>query len=600
MDLFEGIDTSIKGIAKVAGLPSGLIDSELEQMQSAAAKALASYQPLTPQSSIPILAEGLRATRAARSKVASANQPGRLDADFLLTQKENEFSEALQRASEVTVDALSNRETASPGESILVSTRIFIPEGSPVKVTGVELKTPESWEVKTATEPKEEGGPFARFFREIPQATAFHQVTVPQSAQPTQPYWLSSARQRDQFNWSDPATMNLPFAPPLLSSEATLEIGGVPVKVKREVQYRYADDIRGEIRRQFNVVPAVSLGFDSDLVVVPASGTAQTRRVAVRVSNNANAAVSGTIKLDLPDGLRSSPASVPFSFTKKDEHTATIFNITIPAGTPSAAYKIGAKAMAGDKVFDQQMHVIAYPHIMTHRIYTAADATVRVLDLKVANVKIGYIMGSGDQVPEAIKQMGLDITMLDEKELSSGDLSKYDTIVVGVRASEVRQDFVANNERIMDFVKNGGTLIVQYQRPDYVSLGLEPYPAQMASRVTDENARVSVLTPQHPAFTAPNRISDADWQNWVQERSLYNFTTFDSHYEPLLESHDPGEGPQRGGEVYAKIGRGQYVYTSYSWFRQLPAGVPGAYRLFANLLSLPKTGDSNANIVQGK
>jgi hypothetical protein len=179
--------------------------------------------------------------------------------------------------------------------------------------------------------------------------------------------------------------------------------------------------------------------------------------------------------------------------------------------------------------------------------------------------------------------------MLDADQLASGDLSRFDTIVVGIRASETRPDFVANHGRLLQYVRDGGTLVVQYQQPDYVAQGLPPFPAQMAARVTVEEAPVKVLAPDHQAFTWPNRIGDADWSGWVQERNLYAFTTFDTQYTALLESADPGEAPNRGGEVIARIGKGTYVYTAYSWFRQLPAGVPGAYRLFANLISLSKT-----------
>jgi len=183
--------------------------------------------------------------------------------------------------------------------------------------------------------------------------------------------------------------------------------------------------------------------------------------------------------------------------------------------------------------------------------------------------------------------------------LATGDLSRFDTIVVGIRASQVRPDFVANNQRILDFVKKGGTLVVQYQRPDYVERNLTPYPAKMDSvingtqrisnfRVVEENAPVKILDPTHPIFNFPNKITADDWKNWVQERDLYNFSTFDAKYKPLLESHDEGEAEDKGGMVYADYGKGKYVYTSYSWFRQLPTGNPGAYRIFANLLSLPK------------
>jgi hypothetical protein len=209
-----------------------------------------------------------------------------------------------------------------------------------------------------------------------------------------------------------------------------------------------------------------------------------------------------------------------------------------------------------------------------------------VFDLKVAPVKVGYIMGSGDQVPDALRRMGLSVTDLGEESLGAGDLSSFNTIVVGIRASEARPDFVANNGRLLEFVKNGGTLIVQYQQPDFAARGLAPFPVKMPTRVTDETAPVKILVPTHRVFTTPNAITTSDFDNWVQERNLYALTAFGPEFTPLLESADPGEPAAAGGEVYARIGKGQYVYTAYAWFRQLPAGVPGAYRQFANLVSL--------------
>jgi hypothetical protein len=183
--------------------------------------------------------------------------------------------------------------------------------------------------------------------------------------------------------------------------------------------------------------------------------------------------------------------------------------------------------------------------------------------------------------------MGLTVTMLGPDELRSGDLSRFDTIVVGIRASEARPDFVNHHDRLLDYVRQGGALIVQYQQTNYVQDNLTPFPAEMRSRVSDERAPVRILEINHPVFLFPNQIVDEDWEGWVQERNLYAFTSFDNRFTPLLESFDPGEAPQRGGQVYAKLGRGHYIYTSYSWFRQLPAGVPGAYRMFANFVSLP-------------
>jgi len=205
-------------------------------------------------------------------------------------------------------------------------------------------------------------------------------------------------------------------------------------------------------------------------------------------------------------------------------------------------------------------------------------------------------MGTGDQVPDALARLGVDVTMLDEDTIARGDLSRFDTIVVGIRASEARPDFVAEHARLMQYVERGGTLIVQYQQTDYIARNLPPYPAvasgtanfRFNSRVVDETAPVTILAPAHGLFTFPNRITAADFNGWVQERNLYAFPQLDPRYVPLLETVDPGEAPQRGGEVYAEVGKGRYVYTAFSWFRQLPAGVPGAYRQFANLVSLSR------------
>ena len=233
------------------------------------------------------------------------------------------------------------------------------------------------------------------------------------------------------------------------------------------------------------------------------------------------------------------------------------------------------------------MQAIDYPHIQKHRLYAPAQMTARVLDLAVAPVKVGYVMGGGDRVPEAIRRLGLDVTLLTDDELASGDLSRYGTIVVGVRASESRPAFVAANARLLQFVRDGGTLIVQYQQTDYPGRSLSPFPAGGNVRVTDERAPVRDPRAAHPAFTTPNRITAADWDGWVQERNLYAWATFDRAVHAAARDRRSGRAAAaRRRSSTRRIGKGHYVYTSYAWFRQLPAGVPGAYRLFANLLSL--------------
>jgi len=377
-------------------------------------------------------------------------------------------------------------------------------------------------------------------------------------------------------------------------------IGGEEVIVSKAVEYRFADDIRGELRRDLSVVPMVTISLESNLIIAPTSPKSTTKRVVMSVTNNSPNESKGVARLDLPAGWTSAPVSRDFAMKGKGEKTAVVFDVTIPGNTKPESYNILANAQVGGHTYNQTMYEIAYPHIQTHRRYSPSQVSAKVVNLKVAPVKVGYVMGTGDRVPEAINLLGLSTTMLEEKDLSTGDLSKYDVIVIGIRASQVRPDYVANNGRLLDYVKNGGTMIVQYQQQEFIRENMAPFPVKMESvvngtqrvsnvRVVDENAPVTILVPNHVVFNYPNKIVNSDWDNWVQERNLYSLTGLDPQYTALLSCQDEGETPVTGGLVYAKLGKGHYVYNSYSFFRQLPTGNPGAYRLFANLLSLPRS-----------
>src|SRR5690606_35121300 len=322
-----------------------------------------------------------------------------------------------------------------------------------------------------------------------------------------------------------------PFAPPLAVAEVDVEIGGQMVTLRQPVEYRFAHDTRGEIRRPLAVTPAATVGLESDLLIVPASGGVKTHRIVTTVTNRSAGELAGTAMLNVPEGWSVAPSSVPLKLARNGDSAAFTFEVGIPPGTRPGTYSIAATAEADGRRHSLSVQEIAYPHIQTHRIYKPAEVRVHALDLAVAPVKVGYIMGSGDRVPEAIRRLGLDVTMLGERDLATGGLSQFDTIVVGVRASQTRPDMVANNDRLMDFVRGGGTLVVQYQQHEYSRQNLPPYPASSTgavagvrvsnSRVTDEDAPVTILVPEHPIFNYPNKITDADWDGWVQERNLY-------------------------------------------------------------------------------
>lgn len=593
--VFDGIDITIPGIARLAGLPDGTLRLELQAVDTATKRAVSEYQPTDPARLVPTLVNGWRATRTAREalKTVMAGEDARAEADFLLKFKEDDFAEALVRAAGVVIDPLADEETVVQGGSFGVNIRTFLPDGSPVKVTEAVVKAPLGWKVEPATAPAASqgrgggGGPFGR--QEIASSETRLSVTVPANAALTQPYFVEEPRRGDQYNWTS-AVRGLPFDPPLMTANVTMDVGRATITVSRPVMYRYADRVRGELRREVNVVPAVTVGVDSKFLIVPLGATVNQQRLVVRAASFSPQAVSGTLRLKLPQGWTSQPASTPFSLSQRGDKTSATFTITAPAERRVGALEIVAEAQVDDKVYTRDVQEVAYPHIQTHRLYTASTTTAQVIDVKVAPVGVGYIMGTGDQVPEGLRRLGVSVTLIDDEALSTGDLSRFDTIVVGVRASEGRPAFVANSGRLRQYMEAGGTLIVQYQQGDYAQRELAPYPvtAPTNSRVTEELAPVRILAPMHPVFTFPNRIGNADFDNWVQERNLYAFVTWDMHYTPLLESHDRGETPQQGAELYADVGKGRYVYTAYSWFRQLPAGVPGAYRQFANLISLAK------------
>lgn len=587
-DIFDGIDTSITGISKITGENRKEFVEKLRLLEAIAKQALEKYNPFAPYQLTPILARGIQICKEA--EILTENP----DAKMLVKIKKEEFIQSLLLANGIQIDALSDIETPIAEESFQIAVRIFIAKNSPLKFEKVEIKAPENWKIEPIEEPFRKSENLA-LDREKPFYVKFFRASVPKNEKPTQPYWLELPRKGYIFDWSKTNYPLLPFSPPILKAEITVKINRVSFKVEKEVEYRFADPTEGEMRRHLQVIPRLHLQITPDLLIVPTSSKANYI-LKVRVVNNSDDTVQGTLRLKASEEFTITPKEIRFSLRGKQQD---FFNFSLQSKAKAGSYQVIAEALTEYGVFDQTMFKVSYPYIQTHRYYKTAQTNVKVFDLKIIPVRVGYIMGSGDDVPEAIRRMGLEVELLDGETLSTEDLSKYDVIVVGIRASETRPDFQANNDRLLNYIRNGGVLIVQYQQQDYTRKNLTPFPAKIEPvirngqrfsnlRVTDENAPVRILVPDHPIFNYPNKITDEDWKDWVQERNLYCFTEFDSRYIPLLESHDEGEPENFGGMLYAEIGKGKYIYTAYTWFRQLPAGVPGAYRIFANMLSLPK------------
>jgi len=310
--------------------------------------------------------------------------------------------------------------------------------------------------------------------------------------------------------------------------------------------------------------------------------------VKVAVTTNLAETTKGDLHLVVPSGWRVEPSSIPVEFRKRGENRNFEFKV-VPASLQEGRAEIRAVLESGDVQYSEGYSLVTREDLGSFYYYQPATQRISIADVKVPkDLRVAYIMGAGDNIPTVLRQIGMDVTQLPAEKLAAEDLSKYGTIVLGIRAYDTQKDVASNNKKLLDYVSNGGTLVVQYNAAtgDFNSGHFTPYPAQLTrARVSVEEAPVDILTPHDSIFHSPNQISQRDFDGWVQERGLYFMADWDSHFTPLLASHDPGESPLKGGLLRAQFGKGTYIYTGYAFFRQLPAGVPGAIRLYVNLLN---------------
>jgi hypothetical protein len=405
---------------------------------------------------------------------------------------------------------------------------------------------------------------------------------------------LQLPKESAMYSVPDPLEIGDPEGPPVLSAEFRLQVGATEITLNRPVHRVYIDHIYGQLTRPLAIVPPVSVEFGGMALVFPDN---KSRRLEIPVRSNSGK-LAGEVRLEAPAGWKVEPASQHFELSAADEQTVTEFTVAPPAAESTGSLR--ASATIGDRVVAASTRVIDYPHIPAQTLLPASQARLVRSDIKTLARNIGYVVGAGDDVPEALQQMGCEVTLLSANDLSYGDLAKYDAIVTGVRAFNTRPDLRMNYQRLFKFVEDGGTLVVQYntpeggrpgglppESPDLVHVG--PYSIKTGrDRVTLEDAPVTFPNPNHSLLHSPNEITARDFEGWVQERGLNFASEWDPRYQSILESHDPGEKELLGGELYTRYGKGAYIFSSYDWFRQLPAGVPGAYRLFANMLSAAK------------
>lgn len=623
-DMLDGTDTSITRLASfAAGQESALpsLNGGLTAIAAAAKAALDSFDARSPRKSAGPIAQGLATVRRVRDAVrgSTLTADSKAELDWRLTRKEDDFMKALRLAEGVDVRVTSPDGDVVRGQSVDVTTQVFNVGTDPVKIDAAQLNVPQGW---TAT--LKSGQPGDVLPRQT--ATLIYSVTVGPNARYSQPYWKTHPGV-DRYDIDVPADQTLPWSPPDITATVRYTAGGAAAAITSPAYYRYDGPwVGGEKQKVVNVVPSVSVKLSPDIAVVPIASAGRKKEFRVSLKNNEKTGGAVQVKLTAPAGWTVTPASTTVNFSVENEEMSAQFFVTPPLKLTPGAVDVTAIATRDGKEYREGYQVIAYNHIQERHLFHPATSTVKIIDVNVpAGLKIGYVMGTGDETAEAIKQLGATVEMLTPGDVAFGDLSRFSTIVLGIRAYEVRGDVRGYNERLLDFARNGGHLVVQYNKSAMNQLGAGsagagaggfrgadpgaaggrggrggapasspyvPYPASITSnRVTVEEAPVRVVDPGSQALSEPNKITAADFESWVQERGLYFFGANDPRYKDLLAATDPwpyNPGEKTGLLTTAQLGKGTWTYVGLGLWRQLPAGTPGAYRILANLIAKPR------------
>jgi LmbE family N-acetylglucosaminyl deacetylase len=595
--LLEGIDTTLRSLAKLA--PALNLDVPLGEVEKDVASAIEKFDPRDPSRVLEQhVAPALRSLRAIIQNVSDAEieEAAKFELLFRLRNKNDEFVRAGNLLAGIAFEVLVNptREAdgratfavAIPGQKFGITTTLV--NRSQLRLEEVELGLSVRGKFQVSSTPSRTE--FLGYNEAVKQVS---EVTVQDDVEPTRPYWSRKDEYRDALHSVEaPQYAGLPYAPPEIASTASYRISGVRFTVSAPAQTVSNDSAAGEQRYVLAVAPAMSVQVTPRIDVIPVSRRGSSTGIHVQVMSNAKSESDAKVRLELPQGWSAAPEEIALHFTHEGEIQSAEFRVTAPRVASGRKYVVQAVAEAAGKKYREGYQIVARRGLETRFLYRPASAMLTGVDLRVpANLKLGYIMGAGDAVPDALEQMGVKPQMLSAADLANGNLAQFDTIVVGIRASAVRADYKTYNSRLMDYVKNGGNLVVQQQTSEFDAIPYGPFPFQLGRRpeeVVEEDAKVTILDPSNPLFTTPNAIVAADFDGWVQERGSSFLTTWDPQYKALLESHDRDQEPQRGGLVQAKFGKGTFTYVAYALYRQLPAGVPGAYRLLANLISLGK------------
>jgi LmbE family N-acetylglucosaminyl deacetylase len=613
---FDGIDITLAGIASYApAAEQAAWKEKLNALNATVESVISSFSAANPAAIAPTLAKGLSQTNALLAEVAASklSAEARYNMAHELTIKQQQFNLALQQSLGLALLANTSEgaaggpprigpfgdlstqtptsQTVVPGDKVNVIVHIANqgPEAATLSAVDVISQAGSGF---TATPDKAVTGEFG------PGASRDQSfaVTVPRSAELTKPYFSRPNLEQSYYDINDPRYLNLPTRPYPLLATATVTYHDVAITLTGVVQTVHRVNGEGPVLEPLLVAPAISLSVTPYAGVVPLASS--TLELHVELHSSVKGPAKGTVRLDLPAGWKSSPEAADFSTVREGEDQNLTFKVT-PEHVQPKPYTITAVAEYNGEKFTQGFQTVGYPGLRPYPHYRPATYKTTGVDVKTApNLNIGYVMGTGDDVATSLEDIGIHPTMLSSGEIASADLSHYDAIILGIRAYAARPELKTFNNRLLDYVKNGGTVVVQYQTQEY-DHNYGPYPLTLSGdpeKVVEEDNKVSILVPNDPVLNWPNKITTGDFDHWVEERGHGFMRQWDSHYIALTEMHDAGQDPQKGGLLYARYGKGAYVYMSYAFFRQMPDGVPGSFRIMANLLSMAK----NPSLALGK
>ena len=548
-DLFDGIDMTwkrVKGGEKVDGL--------IKQL-------LADFKAENPSASVPAL-------------INVYNVIDGLEENVWTTYKKNEVKDLILACSGLWFEANPSDYSVAGGDKIKVNLNVIA--RSNVNITLDKVSFKGTGKDSTMNLKLVNNAPVNQNF----------DLTIPASTPITQPYWLMEEKEKGFYQVKDQLLRGLPVKPADLVCDYTFTIDGKAFSFQTPLTYKFVEPSIGEIYRYFEVRPEVMATIDEK---VYAFADNQTKDVKVAVKAGKKG-VSGSVSLIVPAGWRIEPAAINFEL--KDKHEEKIVSFKVYPSATASEVSLKAVVKTANGTYNRGIATVDYKHIPTLTLYPVSEAKAIRIDLKKKGTKIGYIAGAGDEVPAALTQIGYQVTMLTPVELGK-DLSAYDAIIVGVRAYNTEEHLKFFQDKLMDYVKNGGNVVTQYQTNAFYGVSkvkeMGPYNFGIGrGRVTDEVAEVTFLKPAHPLLNTPNKITAKDFDGWIQERGLYFADKWAKEYETIFTMHDAGEREEEGSVLYAKYGKGNFVFTGLAFFRELPAGVPGAYRLFANMISVGK------------